>query len=59
MLALPVATTIARGVANPKLHGHATTKIETNTFIAVPKFLEIANHTTNEATANIITIGTK
>ena len=34
MLALPDAITIARGVANPRLHGHATTNIVTNMFIA-------------------------
>ena len=32
----PSLTTIASGVAKPKLHGHATTKIVTNAVIAVP-----------------------
>ena len=35
LLATPDDTTIASGVANPKLHGQATTRIETNTFIDV------------------------
>ena len=35
LLALPDAITIARGVANPRLHGHATTNIVTNMFIAL------------------------
>ena len=30
----PSLTTIARGVANPKLQGHATTNIVTKVFIA-------------------------
>ena len=33
LLAFPVAMTIASGVASPRLQGHATTKIVTNTFI--------------------------
>ena len=31
----PLLTTIASGVAKPKLHGHATTNIVTNAFKAV------------------------
>ena len=59
MLAFPDAITIARGVAKPKLQGHATTRTLTNTFIAVATFLEIANHIINAITAIIITTGTK
>ena len=51
--------TIANGVARPKLHGHATTNIVTNMFIAVAKFLLIANHIINAIIAIIIIVGTK
>ena len=59
LLATPDDTTIASGVAKPKLHGHATTKIETKTLSAVPKSLEIISHDINETIAIIITTGTK
>ena len=59
LLAFPDDITIASGVANPKLHGHATTKIVTNMFIAVAKFLLIANQIANDIIAIIIIVGTK
>ena len=45
LLQIPEAITIANGVANPKLQGHATTKIVTNIFIAKVKFCVITNQT--------------
>ena len=59
LLAFPDEITIANGVARPKLHGHATTNIVTNMFIAVAKFLLIANHIINAIIAIIIIVGTK
>ena len=56
---MPDAITIARGVANPRLHGHATTNIVTNMFIAVAMFLVIINHIANAIIAIIIIVGTK
>ena len=58
LLHIPLDITIARGVASPRLHGHAITRTETNIFIAV--FISATtSHTKNEITARIITTGTK
>ncbi len=55
----PSLTTIARGVANPKLHGHATTNIVTNVEIAILKLCPKHKYTKNVIIAIIITVGTK
>ena len=59
LLATPDDTTMASGVANPRLHGHATTKTVINTFMAKPKVWPITSHTIADTTANIIIAGTK
>ena len=59
LLAFPDAITIASGVANPKLHGHATTRTSTNIFIENAKSFEIINHIIKLIIAIIIIVGTK
>ena len=55
----PSLTTIASGVANPKLHGHATTNIVTNVVIAVGISFPIIIYPKKDKIAIIITAGTK
>ena len=55
----PSLTTIASGVAKPRLQGHATTKTDINAFIALPNSNPNIKYTINVTTAIIITAGTK
>ena len=55
----PSLTTIARGVANPKLHGQATTNTVTNVVIAVPISFQMTKYAKNVTIAIAITAGTK
>ena len=58
LLDSPDAITIDKGVANPKLHGQATTKTDINTLIAHETSLFIAYHIIPDRTAIIIITGT-
>ena len=58
MAQTPSLTTIARGVANPRLHGHATTRIVTNVLIALPISSPKIIYTKNVIIAINITAGT-
>lgn len=55
----PSLTTIASGVANPKLQGQATTSIVTNVIIASPNSAPSSRYIKNVTIAIIITVGTK
>ena len=55
----PSDTTIASGVASPKLQGHATTNIVTNTFIAVATVFSKIRYAIKVIIAISITAGTK
>ena len=55
----PSLTTIASGVAKPKLQGHATTNIVTNVERAILKSCPKHKYTKNVIIAIIITVGTK
>ena len=55
----PSLTTIASGVANPKLQGQATTKTLTSTFIAVAIECPNSRYPKKATIAISITIGTK
>ena len=59
LLEFPDAITIASGVANPKLHGQATTNTLTKTLIATEKSLEIINHIAKDIIDIANTTGTK
>ena len=56
---IPSLTTIARGVAKPKLQGQATTNTVTNVLNAVPKSYPKIRYTIKVNIAIIITAGTK
>ena len=55
----PSDTTIASGVAKPKLQGHATTNMVTNLIKASEKSYPIIKYTINVRIAKTITVGTK
>ena len=55
----PSLTTIASGVANPRLQGQAITNIVTNVEIALLKLWPIIKYIINVIIAIIITAGTK
>ena len=55
----PSDTTIASGVASPKLQGHATTNIVTKAFIAVATVFPKIRYAINVIIAISITAGTK
>ena len=54
----PSLTTIAKGVASPRLQGHATTSIVTNVVKDSDKFFVIIKYAINETIAIAITAGT-
>ena len=59
LLAIPDAITIERGVASPRLQGHATTNTLINIFIIKDKSFPIIHQTMEEIIAKAIIVGTK